>query len=88
LTESFSYHARAAISADHERGTPRDSRRSAGFALFGILLANLTSFFGYSSLSPSEFADIRTLTAAEPRWSKAVDLYLRGVVVIGIDREI
>jgi uncharacterized protein len=59
-----------------------------GFALFGILLANLTSFFGYSSLSPSEFADIRTLTAAEPRWSKAVDLYLRGVVVIGIDREI
>jgi uncharacterized protein len=31
-----------------------------GFALFGILLANLTSFFGYSSLSPAEFADLPT----------------------------
>jgi hypothetical protein len=31
---------------------------------------------------------IRTLSAAEPRWSKAVDVYLRGVVIIGIDREI
>jgi YD repeat-containing protein len=31
---------------------------------------------------------IRTLSAAEPRWSKAVEVYLRGVVIIGIDREI
>jgi hypothetical protein len=31
---------------------------------------------------------IRTLSAAEPRWSKAVEVYLRGAVVVGIDREI
>jgi hypothetical protein len=67
-------------SFDNETGAERPLGRNGRVAAPGIPLP--------SSVAPYLLVRIRTITDSVRQWEKAVDVYLRGDRVVGIDREL